>query len=231
MARAVIAYDKDLPEIPGRRPWEKPTSYLIKDDAAAIGWREETAGRRPSRLLLVPKIRAAVDAWRAGGYEGASEVTRRLFEYWFEEDHEVAGSASPFATTSASARRRHLPPLEAKRTVFNYVATDNDYERRFAVFLDKARDVLRFASLGTTEQGESGTQFRVDYLKPSGAIGFYHPGTGSGLRAQRDSLRRSERGVWGVRRSTGDRQRAASAAGFTPPERAGGLGGATQHRG
>ena len=29
--------------------------------------------------------------------------------------------------------------------------------------------------LGTTEQGESGTQFRVDYLKPSGAIGFYHP--------------------------------------------------------
>jgi type III restriction enzyme len=35
--------------------------------------------------------------------------------------------------------------------------------------------VARFASLGTTEQGESGTQFRVDYLKPSGAIGFYHP--------------------------------------------------------
>ena len=35
--------------------------------------------------------------------------------------------------------------------------------------------MLRFASLGTTEQGESGTQFRVDYLKPSGAIGFYHP--------------------------------------------------------
>jgi type III restriction enzyme len=40
---------------------------------------------------------------------------------------------------------------------------------------DKAADVLRFAALGTTEQGESGTQFPVDYLKPSGAIGFYHP--------------------------------------------------------
>ena len=24
MAKAVIAYDKDLPEIPGRCPWEKP---------------------------------------------------------------------------------------------------------------------------------------------------------------------------------------------------------------
>jgi type III restriction enzyme len=71
--------------------------------------------------------------------------------------------------------RRNLPPLVANRTVFNYVATYNDFERRFAQFLDRASDVIRFASLGTTEQGESGTQFRVDYLKPSGAIGFYHP--------------------------------------------------------
>jgi type III restriction enzyme len=71
--------------------------------------------------------------------------------------------------------RRNLPPLEAVKTVFNYVATYNDFERRFAEFLDRAKDVVRFASLGTTEQGESGTQFRVDYLKSSGAIGFYHP--------------------------------------------------------
>ena len=96
MPKSVIAYDKDLPEIPGRRPWERPTSYLVKDDAAATGWREEKSGRRPSRLLLVPKIRAAVDAWREGGYEGASDVTRRLFEYWFEEDHEVPGFGVPF---------------------------------------------------------------------------------------------------------------------------------------
>jgi type III restriction enzyme len=70
---------------------------------------------------------------------------------------------------------RNLPPLTAVKTVFNYVATYNDFERRFAEFLDHAPDVLRFAALGTTEQGESGTQFRVDYIKPSGAIGFYHP--------------------------------------------------------
>jgi type III restriction enzyme len=56
------------------------------------------------------------------------------------------------------------------------VATYNDFERRFAEFPDKkAEDALRFASLGTTEQSDSWTQFRVDYLKPSGAIGFYHP--------------------------------------------------------
>jgi len=96
MAKAFIPYDKDLPEIPGRRPWEKPASYLVKDDAAAMGWRVDESGRRPSRLLLVPKIRAAVDAWRAGGYKGASDVTQRLFEYWFDEDHEVAGFGTPF---------------------------------------------------------------------------------------------------------------------------------------
>jgi type III restriction enzyme len=96
MAKAVIAYDKDLPEIPDRRPWEKPTSFLVKDDAAPTGWREDPSGRRPSRLLLVPKIRQQVDAWRENGYEGASDVTRRLFEYWFEEDHDVPGFGVPF---------------------------------------------------------------------------------------------------------------------------------------
>ena len=96
MPCSVIAYDKDLPEIPGRRPWEKPTSFLMKDAAAPTGWREDTSGRRASRLLLVPKIRKAVDAWRGKGYPGVSDVARRLFEYWFEEDHEVAGFPVPF---------------------------------------------------------------------------------------------------------------------------------------
>lgn len=95
MAKAVISYDKDLPEIPGRLPWEKPTQHLVKDENAPTGWRVEN-GRRPSRLLLVPKLRAEVDAWRQARYQGASDTTRRLFEYWFEEDHEVPGLGVPF---------------------------------------------------------------------------------------------------------------------------------------
>ena len=71
--------------------------------------------------------------------------------------------------------RRNLPPLETKKTVFNFVATYNNFERDFAEFLDRANDVLRFAALGTTEQGGSATTFRVDYLKRTGAIGFYYP--------------------------------------------------------
>ncbi len=108
MARAVIAYDKELPEIPGRLPWEKPAQHLVKDDAAPTGWRVE-AGRRESQILLVPKIRKAVDEWRAGGYPGASELTRRLFEYWFDEDHEVVGFPAPF--------RYHFCQREAVETL------------------------------------------------------------------------------------------------------------------
>ena len=70
--------------------------------------------------------------------------------------------------------RRNLPPFVCKHTIFNYVATYNNYEKRFAEFLDNLDDVARFASLGTTES-ESGVAFKIDYLKPSGAIGFYYP--------------------------------------------------------
>lgn len=96
-------------------------------------------------------------------------VEKKVLEFEYADNR--LSDAKPFT------RRRNLSdgPLELTRTVFNYVATYNDFERRFAIFLDRAKDVKRFASLGTTEQGESGTQFRVDYLKLSGAIGFYYP--------------------------------------------------------
>ena len=41
--------------------------------------------------------------------------------------------------------------------------------------LPGATDVVRFARLATTEQDDSARRFRVDYIKPTGAIGFYHP--------------------------------------------------------
>jgi type III restriction enzyme len=106
----------------------------------------------------------------------AKYLARKISELTVERRSiEFANAEFRLSETKPFSWRRNLPPLVADKTVFNYVATYNDFERRFAQFLDQAPDVLRFASLGTTEQGESGTQFRVDYLKPSGAIGFYHP--------------------------------------------------------
>src|SRR5687768_2034734 len=43
--------------------------------------------RQDSGALLVPGLRAAVNAWRAAEYPGLSQTTRRLFTFWFEEDH------------------------------------------------------------------------------------------------------------------------------------------------
>ena len=62
MAKAVIAYHKDLPEIPGRRPWEKPTSYLVKDDAATTGWRVDNSDRRTEPIV------ASTEDPQGGGY-------------------------------------------------------------------------------------------------------------------------------------------------------------------
>jgi type III restriction enzyme len=38
----------------------------------------------------VPALREAVRAWRAGGYKGTTDTTRRLLAYWFESDHRLA---------------------------------------------------------------------------------------------------------------------------------------------
>lgn len=90
------------------------------------------------------------------------------------EDVEFDNPDFKVSKTSPFIWRRNLPLTESNKTIFNLVATYNDYEKAFANFLDVADDILRFAALGTTEQ-DSGTSFRVDYLKPSGAIGFYYP--------------------------------------------------------
>ena len=96
MAQSVIANEREPPEVPGRYPWARPTSRLVRDISADSHWRVDESGRRPSDLLLIDKIRQSVDAWRDDGYPGASEVSLRLFDHWFEQDHEVDGFDVPF---------------------------------------------------------------------------------------------------------------------------------------
>jgi hypothetical protein len=104
------------------------------------------------------------------------ELFDRTFHFLALGDVRPIGSAARESafTLKPFTWRRNLPLLNCKKTIFNLVATFNDFEKAFAKFLERCSDILRFASLGTTEQ-ESGAQFRVDYLKPSGAIGFYYP--------------------------------------------------------
>jgi type III restriction enzyme len=80
----IIPYDKALPEIPGRTPYTQPDQYLEKLGAGDYAVRQ---GRRPSDMFLVNKLREAVDRWRDSSYTGASEVSKRLMQFWFDQDH------------------------------------------------------------------------------------------------------------------------------------------------
>lgn len=84
MATTVIPYDRALPEVPGRTPYTRPEAYLEKLGDGDYVVRQR---RRPSPMFLVEKLRAAVDRWRDDDYPGLSEVSRRLFQFWFDEDH------------------------------------------------------------------------------------------------------------------------------------------------
>ena len=53
------------------------------------------AQRRPSRAALPPKIRTAVDEWGTDGYPGATDTTKRLLQYWFQQDHKVRRARRP----------------------------------------------------------------------------------------------------------------------------------------
>ena len=47
------------------------------------------AARRESVAPLVASIRAEVDAWRDGGYPGATATSLRLLQHWFLDEHEA----------------------------------------------------------------------------------------------------------------------------------------------
>lgn len=91
MNKSIIPYQAELPEIPDREPHLRPQNYLRKSHTLPNAF-QIVDGRRPSNQLLVTKLRDAVDRWRESSYPGASAVTKRLFNYWFEEDHLIQGA-------------------------------------------------------------------------------------------------------------------------------------------
>jgi len=83
------------PEFP-----QSPYAVLLPDQR----WfpaAEELRSTAYEKLLppLVAKIRRDVEAWRDGGYAGASPTSIALLRWWFEAEHLVEqadGSRSPF---------------------------------------------------------------------------------------------------------------------------------------
>ena len=80
---------------------------------------------------------------------------------------ELAGEARALSQTPAFPFAR--PTLPAKKTVFNLVACGNEFEKAFAAFLEKARDVARFAKL--PEQ----FRFAIEYTDTNNNLRYYEP--------------------------------------------------------
>ena len=84
--KVLIDYDQALPEIHGRKAHLPPTCFLAKDGQGSY---RVSPGRRQSKVLLVPKIRAEVDNWRNDDYAGVSDTSRSLLGFWFDTDHRL----------------------------------------------------------------------------------------------------------------------------------------------
>lgn len=61
------------------------------------------------------------------------------------------------------------PTFEARKTIFNLVAADNEFERDFAKFLDDARDVRAFAKLPQR------FGFTIEYTDSATNLRYYEP--------------------------------------------------------
>ncbi len=52
--------------------------------------------RRPSKAYLANELRKAVFVWRQDGYPNVTSTTKRLLQFWFEEDHLVENEPFEF---------------------------------------------------------------------------------------------------------------------------------------
>jgi type III restriction enzyme len=60
--------------------------------------------------------------------------------------------------------------VQLKKTVFNYTPVYNELEKGFALFLEQAEDITKFAALAETY-----TKFNIPYLNKKGSQGLYYP--------------------------------------------------------
>jgi len=122
---SVIELDQALPEIHGRKAWEIPTQYLEKDGKGSYRIIDE---RRPSKTLLVNKIREEVDVWRDNEYSGASNTYIQLLNFWFEKDHIVDREIFRFRFAQREAIETIIYLYEVKRQRDNVLLAETYLE-------------------------------------------------------------------------------------------------------
>jgi type III restriction enzyme len=77
----------DIPDFGFIDPTIKPEFSWARTAEKVVVKNE---GRRDSPELCVNQIRKRVDEWRDSGYADASETTKKLFHWWFEQPRQLA---------------------------------------------------------------------------------------------------------------------------------------------
>ncbi|HOI24269.1 MAG TPA: DEAD/DEAH box helicase family protein [Caldisericia bacterium] len=93
MAKPIVPYNNEIPYIEDRNPWDIPLCHLQKK---AENEYKMIQGRRPSKMLLVNKLRSEVDQWRSEGYPGATRTSQELLFFWFDQSHAPIYTNEPF---------------------------------------------------------------------------------------------------------------------------------------
>jgi type III restriction enzyme len=85
IAEEFLGYD--IPEFGFIDPTIKPEFSWARTAEKVV---VRNKGRRQSPEICVNQIRKQVDAWRDSGYANASETTKKLFHWWFEQPRQLA---------------------------------------------------------------------------------------------------------------------------------------------
>jgi type III restriction enzyme len=179
----IITLEKQIERqytIPEVQTSQEVISYYAKRIAADV--------KLPSQFAaLVPKIREFLTHYAFGEtvdlddpamikairHDIVQHVTVKAFvallrEVLIEERTPLLVSAGrPLSSCPGFAWAR--PMLEASKTIFNLVAADNEFEKSFARFLEKAPDVTRFAKLSRY------FGFAIPYTDAAVNLRYYEP--------------------------------------------------------
>lgn len=79
-------------------------------------------------------------------------IARYLSREFVQDKYNPKCVTVALSATNPFTWMHDIPLIEASKTIFNYVATLNQYERNFAKFLDRCEDVSSFTSLGVRKR-------------------------------------------------------------------------------
>ncbi|MGQ9569805.1 MAG: hypothetical protein ACUVWP_03820 [bacterium] len=71
----------------------RPTEILHPEQRK---WKDKNGNIHETKVYLVKSLRKAVYTWRDQGYQGTTSTTKRLLQFWFNEDHIALGEPFEF---------------------------------------------------------------------------------------------------------------------------------------